>query len=164
MKNRRLGDDVVDFRQWLGVVDGVDVPGPVLLSIGGDARLPFRNPFATLVLVVVRLFAISAEDLVAIVVAVVARTPVGVVLCVVVRAHWMWLLTLIARVGVAVVVGFEVPVVALSLRPELDCVNVRFIFFNGRNRFVRIRNLDLISSNFECLSERGGLLLRDHSM
>ena len=163
MKNRWLGDDVVDFRQWLGVVDGVDVPGPVLLSIGGDARLPFRNPLATLVLVVVRLFAISAEDLVAIVVAVVARTPVVVVLRVVVRAHWLWLLALVARVGVTVVVGFAVPVGALSLRPELDCVNARFIFFNGRNRFVRIRNLDLISSNFECLSERGGLLLRDHS-
>ena len=93
----------------------------------------------------------------------VARRVPFVVLRVVVLAHRLLLLAWVASVGVPVVVGFAVLVGALILRPKLDSFNVWFIFVNGRNGFVRIRDLDLISSNFECLSEHGGLLLRDHS-
>ena len=79
---------------------------------------------------VIRLFAVSAEYFVAVVVAVVARTPVVGVLGVVVLARRLWLLTLVAIVVVRIVVGFAIPVGALILRTELYGLNVILLFFN----------------------------------
>ena len=156
-KTRWPAVDGVDFREGVGVVDGVDVSGPVLFAVVGDAWLSVGDPFATLILVVIRLFAVHTDDF--IVVTVVARAPV--VRGAVERRSRLLLLWLrvVAVVVTSGVSRFPIPIRSLSLWTELNSINLMVVFLDGRDCFVGISNLSLIASEFKSSEEGFWLLL-----
>ena len=107
---------------------------------------------------VVRLFAVSAEDLVTIVVAVVARTSVRSRTVVVLRS--LLLLTVVAAEVTAGIGRFSAPIGTLSLRAELYSLDLRLVFFDRGDSFGGIPDLGLITGQFKCPGISSWFLLR----
>ena len=107
---------------------------------------------------VVRLFAVSAEDLVTIVVAVVARTPVRSRTVVVLRS--LLLLTVVVAEVTAGIGRFSVPIGTLSLRAELYSLDLRLVLLDRGDSFGGIPDLGLITGQLKCPGISSWSLLR----